>query len=83
MVYQKILCNFCVQENSDRIYRKFLKMLNENPLSSLRIFLYTKITKDFVINYWSYSLKKKVLSLCVISKKENHQLVWKCSNLES
>ena len=35
------------------IVRKILiefKMLDESPLSSIRIFLYTKITKDFLIN---------------------------------
>ena len=52
MIYQKMLCNFFLQE----VLMEFFKILDESPLSSIRMsfkfyqnFLYTKITKDFPI----------------------------------
>ena len=36
-------------EDSDRNLRTFLKMLHESPFSSIRILLYTKVTKDLLI----------------------------------
>ena len=58
MVYQKILCNFHIQVVLIEYKGTFLKILDESPLSSIRMYLkfyqnylHTKITKDFLINF--------------------------------